>query len=319
MRTGRAGRCRSARDRSARRYRARRWPAHAVAKVEAVVVSAAEDLLADPELAPAERDGVVAEPAVAEHERVRGLVELVDIVADNHRQGRVSPGFPPPVGEQPLLRRHRVVVDDAEYGLTIHRMDATFDTGGILAQVRVPVEDDDHLSNIGQKFEPLRGGAPRPCARAARGGRPRRPTVRGEWVAGVRMEDEWAEINWSRPAREVHNQVRSWVIPSPSGLKGALTELDGERVRVVRTSLHPPRRERASPARLSGARTTVSSSSGETGRSGCWRPSSRSVEALAFSRSSVLREYAAVHDRKGPRHLTRPIPLPDHFLDVGSV
>ena len=66
------------------------------------------------------------------------------------------------------------------------------------------------------------------------------------------MEDEWAEINWTRSAREVHNQVRSWVISSPSGLKGALTELDGERVRVVQTSLHPPAEGEAEPGTIVG-------------------------------------------------------------------
>jgi methionyl-tRNA formyltransferase len=142
--------------------------------------------------------------------------------------------------------------DDPEYGLTLHRMDETFDTGGILAQVRVPVEDDDHFSNIGRKFEPYAAGLlTLALERLAAGDRGDPQSEEGASEA-PRMEDEWAEIDWSRPAREVHNQVRSWVITSPSGLKGALTELDGERVRVVRTSLHPRAEGEAEPGTIVG-------------------------------------------------------------------
>ena len=47
-------------------------------------------------------------------------------------------------------------------------------------------------------------------------------------------------IDWSRPAAEIARQVRAWrfhsVVP---GDRGALAELDGETVRVLRTSLEP--------------------------------------------------------------------------------
>jgi methionyl-tRNA formyltransferase len=142
--------------------------------------------------------------------------------------------------------------DDPEWGLTLHRMDETFDTGGILAQVRVPVEDDDHFSNIGRKFEPYAAGLlALALERLAAGDRGDPQSKEGASDA-PRMEDEWAEIDWSWPAREVHNQVRSWVIASPSGLKGALTELDGERVRVVRTSLNPLAEGEAEPGTIVG-------------------------------------------------------------------
>lgn len=50
-------------------------------------------------------------------------------------------------------------------------------------------------------------------------------------------EDDYAEIDWTRPAREIHNQVRSWFLPTVSGITGPLTTLDGERVRVLATKL----------------------------------------------------------------------------------
>jgi methionyl-tRNA formyltransferase len=52
------------------------------------------------------------------------------------------------------------------------------------------------------------------------------------------FEPEFAWIDWSRPAEEIYRQVRAWRFASVhSGDLGALTELEGERVRVLRVSL----------------------------------------------------------------------------------
>ena len=50
------------------------------------------------------------------------------------------------------------------------------------------------------------------------------------------FEDEWRLIDWSRPARAIHNQVRSWLgfreIPA-----GAFGRLDGETLQITKTRL----------------------------------------------------------------------------------
>ena len=51
--------------------------------------------------------------------------------------------------------------------------------------------------------------------------------------------EDYAEIDWSRSAREIHNQVRAWALTF--GLArgaGPVATLAGERVRVLRTSLN---------------------------------------------------------------------------------
>ena len=75
-------------------------------------------------------------------------------------------------------------------------------------------------------------------AGAARGRRPGDPQDEAQAsYAGV-FEPEYVEVDWSRPAREVHNQTRAWKLSPPvGGRRGPLTELDGRRVRLVRTSL----------------------------------------------------------------------------------
>jgi methionyl-tRNA formyltransferase len=131
-------------------------------------------------------------------------------------------------------------------------MDDEFDTGAILAQGSVPVDDDDHLQTVAEKLEPLAISLfGRVLERVASDDRGDPQPEEGASYAGL-MEDEWAEIDWTRTAREVHNQVRSWTLPSASGIRGALTELDGERLRVLRTSLHPAVEAEGSPGMVIG-------------------------------------------------------------------
>ena len=52
------------------------------------------------------------------------------------------------------------------------------------------------------------------------------------------FEPEYAEIDWTRPAEEVQRQVRAWWLAAArGGIHGPLTELGGERVRVLRGRL----------------------------------------------------------------------------------
>lgn len=179
----------------------------------------------------------------------------------------ISGGFPwripadvlalPPLGainfHDALLPRHRgpnatgwvFRLDDKETGVTIHRMTPEFDGGAILAQARVSIGDDDTWHTIVPQFVELMPGMLRQALeRLARGeaGEEQDETLVTE--AGL-FPPEWRLIDWSRPARSIHNQVRSWVglrdIPA-----GALGELDGQTMQIVRTRLLPPRASGAS-------------------------------------------------------------------------
>ncbi|NJD28267.1 MAG: hypothetical protein FIA92_08205 [Chloroflexi bacterium] len=53
--------------------------------------------------------------------------------------------------------------------------------------------------------------------------------------------DDYAEIDWSKSAGSIHDQVRAWAFAANNrGAQGPLTTLDGRRVRVTRTSLADP-------------------------------------------------------------------------------
>jgi methionyl-tRNA formyltransferase len=145
-----------------------------------------------------------------------------------------------------LLPRHRgpnatgwaFRLGDTETGLTIHRITAEFDTGPVLAQARVPITDDDNLSTLMAKIVDQAPALLRQALERVARGDPGDAQPESQATEAGLFEDGWRIIDWSQPARTIHNQVRSWV-----GLRdiplGALAEIDGETLQITRTRLTP--------------------------------------------------------------------------------
>jgi methionyl-tRNA formyltransferase len=146
-----------------------------------------------------------------------------------------------------LLPRHRGPIPlswalregDPSFGVTWHRMDADVDTGPILAQTAVPIEDDDTtMDRVGPRLlEAAFGLLPRVFERVAAGdtGDPQ-PTVGASY--GPHFGEDYATVDWSQPARAIHNQVRAWRFTfGMSAVPGPIAEIDGERSRLLQTSL----------------------------------------------------------------------------------
>ena len=131
---------------------------------------------------------------------------------------------------------------DAEFGITWHRMEADLDTGPILAQTTVPILDEETtIFESGPRL--IQAGLdllPRVFERLAAGDPGEPQATEGASWAGMLGED-YATIDWSQPAREIHNQVRAWSFAFGMGpVDGPFAELDGKRVKVTRTSLTDP-------------------------------------------------------------------------------
>ncbi len=140
--------------------------------------------------------------------------------------------------------------DESETGFTIHRLTPEFDTGPILAQARVPLTDEDDADTIFPRIEAVIPELLRTALeRMARGevGEPQDEAAATE--AGL-FEDAWRTIDWGRPARTIHNQVRSWIgfrdIP-----RGAVGVVDGTTLQIVKTRLLP-RPDAAEPVPVPG-------------------------------------------------------------------
>jgi methionyl-tRNA formyltransferase len=129
---------------------------------------------------------------------------------------------------------------DTELGFTFHRMDEDFDTGPILAQGTVPLDEhDDGWETLGEKLAPLAFGLFTRALERLEAGDPGDPQE-GEPSYAPFFDADYARIDWSRPAHDVHNQVRAWrfmPFQPAGGLHGAIAELDGGTVRVLRTRL----------------------------------------------------------------------------------
>ena len=150
-----------------------------------------------------------------------------------------------------LLPRHRGPIPlawavrdgDEVWGATWHRMDAELDTGNLLAQGTVPIEDDDvDIGQFGAKLIALALELlPRALERvAARDPGEPQPSQGASW-AGHFEDDDYVRVDWSQPARTIHNQVRAWQLTfGMSGLRAPVAKLDGEQVVVLQTRLTDP-------------------------------------------------------------------------------
>jgi methionyl-tRNA formyltransferase len=151
-------------------------------------------------------------------------------------------------GHPSLLPRYRgpspvswaVRNGEEEIGFTFHYMDAELDTGNILGQVRIRLEDEHGWRDLTPKLAAAVGEIlPGVLERVERGdpGEPQDESLASYLGA---FEPEYAWIDPGRPSVEVERQVRAWRFqPESVQPRGALTEVDGETVRVLRVSTDP--------------------------------------------------------------------------------
>jgi len=129
---------------------------------------------------------------------------------------------------------------ESEIGFTLHRMDAELDTGPILAQAPLTLGDEHSWEELEPKMvEVVTELLPRALARV-QDGDTGDPQPDGESSYFGFFEPEYRLIDRSKPAAEIYRQVRAWRFASgPPEERGALTDLDGETVRVLRVSREP--------------------------------------------------------------------------------
>jgi methionyl-tRNA formyltransferase len=127
---------------------------------------------------------------------------------------------------------------DPELGYSVHRMDDDFDTGPLLAQGSTRIDDVETPEQLFERMWGLVSSLlPQALARVEAGEPGDLQPEEGASHAAF-FEHEYAEIDWSWPALEIHRQVRAWWATAVrDGPRGALAELDGQRVRVIRTRL----------------------------------------------------------------------------------
>ncbi len=122
---------------------------------------------------------------------------------------------------------------EAETGVTLHYMDEGIDTGDMIARVAFPITGDDDLVSLMRKGRyagiHLLKNSWHSIADGSATRMPQDESIAGYYSAAMEPS---REIDWSRPAIEIHNLIRA----SPPPFKGAHTFFRGERI-VVRRSV----------------------------------------------------------------------------------
>ncbi len=121
-----------------------------------------------------------------------------------------------------------------ETGATLHEMVAKPDAGAIVDQQAVPILPEDTALEVFRKVTvaaEIVMDRSLPALLEGTAVLTPQDLSRGEYCGGRRPED--GRIDWTRPAREIHDLVRAVAPPYP----GAFCELDGRRLQVNRTRL----------------------------------------------------------------------------------
>lgn len=124
---------------------------------------------------------------------------------------------------------------DAELGYSVHRMDADFDTGPLLAQGTTRIDDVERPEEVFARMFTLLGLLlPKALERVEAGDAGDAQPAEGASYAGF-FEPEYAEIDWSQTASDVCRQVLAWQVAAtrPDAI-GPMATIGGQRVRVLR-------------------------------------------------------------------------------------
>lgn len=139
-----------------------------------------------------------------------------------------------------------VVRGESETGVCLMQMDEGLDTGPVLACERLPINGDETSAELSLRLSAL-------GSQLVREQLPR--FVAGELVATAQdheratlaplLSKDDGAIDWSRPARELHNLVRGF-----SPWPGAFTWLSGTRVKVLSTQVCDENTAHSTPGQL---------------------------------------------------------------------
>ena len=131
-------------------------------------------------------------------------------------------------GAAPIQRA--LLAGDAQTGVTIMRMDAGLDTGPMLAQQRLAIDDEDDAGTLHDKLAALGARMIVEAIDEVAAGRAREVPQPQDGVSYARKLDRQdAQIDWRHAATEIARQVRA-LRPSP----GAATQWRGQALKVWR-------------------------------------------------------------------------------------
>ena len=125
-----------------------------------------------------------------------------------------------------------IIHGERETGATLHYMTIKPDNGDIVAQERVPIGPDETAAEVFDKVTDAAASALErvlPALIAGNAPRVAQDLSQGGYFGGRKPED--GRIDWTLPARRIHDLVRAVAPPYP----GAFSDIAGHRLSVLRT------------------------------------------------------------------------------------
>jgi methionyl-tRNA formyltransferase len=131
-------------------------------------------------------------------------------------------------GAAPIERA--LLAGDLESGVCIMQMEAGLDTGPVLKRITTPVTTDDTAATLTDRLQQLGCAALTDVLQLLpRGSLQAEPQDQTAVTYAHKLQKEEARIDWSRPATDIHNQIRALYPRSP-----AWTQHEGKRLRLIR-------------------------------------------------------------------------------------
>ena len=132
---------------------------------------------------------------------------------------------------------------ESEIGITIIKMDEKMDHGPVIATASIPISNEEQFPEVYKKLSQL---AAESCVsslpRFIAGEIKPEEQNHGQATFTKLLKKTDARIDWTKPAKEIHNLVRA-LNPEP----GTWTTLDGKSVKILQTRILP-----SSPIELPG-------------------------------------------------------------------
>ncbi|WP_116084961.1 methionyl-tRNA formyltransferase [Tropicimonas sp. IMCC34011] len=133
-------------------------------------------------------------------------------------------------GAAPIQRS--VMAGDDATGVCIMCMEAGLDTGPVLLRQETPIGPTDTAGDLHDRLAGI-GATAIVAALDGLAGLTPLPQPEDGVTYAAKIDKSEAKIDWSRPAEEVDRQIRG-LSPFP----GAWTEIEGERVKLLRSRAH---------------------------------------------------------------------------------
>lgn len=128
--------------------------------------------------------------------------------------------------------QHAIMNGDKETGLTTFIIEPKVDTGGIIHQERISIEPDDDFESISEKMTKRGVSLVMKSLNTLVDGKLPKPQRHEDATVAPKITKAMYAIDWSQPARSIHNQIRG-LPPSP----GSFSSFKGKRIKIYKTKL----------------------------------------------------------------------------------